>query len=49
MKDRFHLDYFDIIGVMKGEDAARSREEWNAIRQKAGKSITLEPLPGKND
>ena len=39
------LDYFDIISSIPGNQAVRTREEWNAVRQAAGKSITLEELP----
>lgn len=44
LRDKFKLDYFDIINCISGVDAARTREEWNRIRKKAGKSIQLEGL-----
>ena len=42
LKDKFKQDYFEIIGVMSGDEAARSKEEWMAARRKAGKSVKLE-------
>ncbi|MFZ1984221.1 MAG: substrate-binding protein [Desulfatitalea sp.] len=47
MKDKYQLDYFEIIGEMSGEQAVRTREEWNALRQAAGKPTSLEKLPGE--
>lgn len=44
MKDRFKLDYFEIIDSLPGEAAARTREEWNADRVEAGKALQLEQL-----
>lgn len=46
-KDKFQLDYFDIIASMPGDQAFRSRQEWNQYRVAAGKSTDLEPLPGE--
>jgi branched-chain amino acid transport system substrate-binding protein len=46
-RDRFELDYFEIIGTLSGEKAVRTREEWVATRVSAGKSPHLEPLPGE--
>ncbi|SDT84793.1 amino acid/amide ABC transporter substrate-binding protein, HAAT family (TC 3.A.1.4.-) [Desulfobacula phenolica] len=45
IKDRFHLDYFEIIEKMTGEEAVRTREEWNALRLNSGMPIDLEKLP----
>ncbi len=45
MKDFYHLDYFNIIGEMPGPEAVQTREEWNAVRKAAGKSLELERLP----
>jgi ABC-type branched-subunit amino acid transport system substrate-binding protein len=44
LRDKFKLDYFDIINRISGIDAARTRQEWNRIREKAGKPIQLEGL-----
>ena len=44
LRDKFKQDYFEIISQMPGNDAARTREEWNFIREKAGKPIHLEEL-----
>ncbi len=45
IKDRFQLDYFEIIEKMTGEEAVRTREEWNAVRLNAGRPTHLEELP----
>jgi hypothetical protein len=47
MRDKYRLDYFEIISEMPGEQAVRTREEWNAVRQAAGKPTSLEKLPGE--
>jgi ABC-type branched-subunit amino acid transport system substrate-binding protein len=47
LKDRFKLDYFEIIDSLAGDQAFLTREEWNARRVAAGKSINLQPLPGE--
>lgn len=44
LKDKFKLDYFEIIDSLPGEQAARTREEWNGARAKAGKPLRLEKL-----
>ncbi len=36
LKDKYHLDYFEIIGRLSGEKAVRTRAEWNAVRKAAG-------------
>ena len=41
-RDKFKLDYFEIIDSIPGAQAAVTREEWNAIRTKAGKPTRLE-------
>jgi branched-chain amino acid transport system substrate-binding protein len=46
LKDPLKLDYFEIIHSMPGGEAARTYEEWKAIRIKAGKEPALEHLPG---
>lgn len=42
LKDKFKLDYFDIISSTPGNDAFRTRAEWNEVRKAAGKPTTLE-------
>ncbi len=44
MKDKYRQDYFQIISSMKGEEAACSKSEWEAVRLAAKKPTTLEPL-----
>ncbi len=41
LKDKFKLDYFEILSSLPGDDAARTREEWNAVRKAAGKPTHL--------
>lgn len=47
MKDKYKLDYFEVLSSMPGNEAARTREEWNAARTAAGKTTELEKLPGE--
>ena len=47
LKDKYNLDYFEIIDSMPGHAAVRTREEWNAVRKEAGKPTHLEKLPGE--
>jgi branched-chain amino acid transport system substrate-binding protein len=42
--DKYELDYFEVIDSISGDEAFRTREEWNAVRQAAGKPTELEPL-----
>jgi hypothetical protein len=44
MKDQYKLDYFDILFSLPGDQAVRTRDEWNAVREAAGKPTVLEPL-----
>lgn len=44
LEDKYHLDYFEIIGSIPGSKAVRTRPEWNAVRKAAGKATSLEPL-----
>ena len=46
-KDKFKLDYFEILSSTPGERAAITRDEWNAVRAAAGKPTELEALPGE--
>jgi branched-chain amino acid transport system substrate-binding protein len=36
LKDKYKLDYFEIIGSMEGEKAFRTRQEWEEARKAAG-------------
>ncbi len=47
LKDKYHLDYFEIIDQIPSDGIFRTREEWNSARQAAGKPTYLEPLPGE--
>jgi ABC-type branched-subunit amino acid transport system substrate-binding protein len=42
LKDKYKLDYFEILGSMAGEQAAVTFAEWKAIRQSAKKLAELE-------
>jgi len=46
-KDKYKLDYFDILSAVPGSKVVRTRSEWNAVREKAGKPTHLEKLPGE--
>jgi branched-chain amino acid transport system substrate-binding protein len=41
-KDKYQLDYYEIINKMKGEEAAITQAEWTALRSKVGAPATLE-------
>ena len=45
VKNRYNLDYFEIIDSLPGKMAAITRQEWNDVRRKAGKRTRLEKLP----
>jgi len=47
LKDKYKLDYFEILSALPGEDAVRTRTEWDAVRAAAGKPTHLEKLPGE--
>jgi ABC-type branched-subunit amino acid transport system substrate-binding protein len=47
LKDKYHLDYFDFIDSMSGDDAFITRSEWNAVRRENNVPINLEKLPGE--
>ena len=44
MKDRFHLDYFEILERFSGETVVQTEEEWKVRREAAGKPFYLEKL-----
>lgn len=46
-RDKFKLDYFEIIDVLPGAEAAVTQDEWKALRVAAGKPPALERLPGE--
>lgn len=46
-QSKLGLDYFEILSSLPGDQAVRTRSEWNIVRRDAGKSITLENLPLK--
>jgi branched-chain amino acid transport system substrate-binding protein len=46
-KDKFKLDFFEILSSLSGEQAFRTQEEWNGFREIAGKPTELEKLPGE--
>jgi branched-chain amino acid transport system substrate-binding protein len=41
-KDKHQLDFYEVINTMKGEDAAITQAEWNAVRVKVGAPNQLE-------
>ena len=47
LKDKYHLDYFEILSSIPGDKAARTRAEWDAVRAAADKPTHLEKLPGE--
>lgn len=47
VKNKYNLDYFEIIDSLPGNMAACTRREWNKTREAAGKLARLEKLPGE--
>jgi len=47
VKNKYNLDYFEIIDRLPGHRAVRTRDEWNKVRKAAGKLARLERLPGE--
>jgi len=45
LKDKFKLDYFEILSSLSGAEAVRTRAEWDAVRKEAGKLAKLEDFP----
>ena len=41
-KDKYQLDYYEILSKMKGDEAAITLAEWMAVRSKVGATATLE-------
>jgi ABC-type branched-subunit amino acid transport system substrate-binding protein len=46
-RDRFKLDYFEVIDALPGAEAAVTHQEWKNLRAAAGKPPALEQLPGE--
>lgn len=42
LADEFSSDYFEIVHTLPGEEAVRTREEWEADRRDAGVPLTLQ-------
>ncbi|MBR9987157.1 MAG: substrate-binding protein [Desulfosarcina sp.] len=42
VKNKYNLDYFEIIDSLPGDLAAITRQEWHDVRRKAGKPTRLE-------
>jgi ABC-type branched-subunit amino acid transport system substrate-binding protein len=49
LKDKYKLDYFEILSSSPGSQVFRTRQEWNAVRLAAGKPAKLEPLTQVGD
>jgi hypothetical protein len=41
LKDKFKLDYFEIVSSLPGEQAVKTEAEWFADRELAGKPSEL--------
>ena len=41
LKDKYKLDYFDILSAVPGEEAAITKAEWVTKRKAANKPATL--------
>lgn len=41
-KDKFKLDFFEVVNTMSANEAARGSYTWEQIRQRAGKPLKLE-------
>jgi ABC-type branched-subunit amino acid transport system substrate-binding protein len=48
-KSKYQQDYFTIINVMKGEEAAVDRTEWNEIRDMVGMKPELDEYSSANN
>ena len=44
LKDKYHLDYFEVISSISGPDAVISQSDWQQIRTDNGLPTKLEPL-----
>ncbi|MCK5125302.1 MAG: substrate-binding protein [candidate division Zixibacteria bacterium] len=48
LKDKFHLDYFEILSSIDGKSAVRTKAEWDAVRLANNKPVKLEDLVEAN-
>ncbi len=46
-KDKYQLDYFQILDRLPGKDLVQTKQEWESFRRNAGRDISLESLPGE--
>ncbi|MBU8932789.1 MAG: substrate-binding protein [candidate division Zixibacteria bacterium] len=44
LKDKYQLDYFEIMSSISGNDAAITKKEWKAVRAENNVPTTLEPI-----
>ncbi len=44
LKDKFHLDYFEILSSISGPKAAITKAQWDAVRAENSLPTELEPL-----
>ncbi len=44
LRDKYHLDYFEIISSMPGDKAAITEAEWQQMRRQNNLALELEPL-----
>ncbi len=44
LKDKYKLDYFEIMSSLAGKDAVITKAQWKAVRSENGLSANLEPL-----
>ena len=47
LKDKYHMDYFEILDSISGESTAISRQDWIAVRKKAELPSYLERFVGE--
>ncbi|MBN1823222.1 MAG: substrate-binding protein [Endomicrobiales bacterium] len=47
VKDKYKLDYFEVINTMPGERVFRTKNEWIAARSAVNMPSSLEKLPGE--
>ncbi len=48
LKDKYKLDYFEIISTLPGANATITRAEWNKVRKDNNMSTELEPTLAGN-
>lgn len=47
LKDKYKMDYFEVINALPGENAFRTKEEWISARSAVNMPPALEALPGE--